>query len=101
VTAAIAVAYVTTRRAIRPEARPARPDRDVRDDEAIGPEGAARHALASRPQWPGCDSGRGSAGRRRLARRHGLAAWWVGSDGRLEMTAAARPQTAWLAGEAD
>ena len=36
-----------------------------------------------------------------LARRHGLAAWWVGSDGRLEMTAAARPQTARLAGEAD
>jgi thiamine biosynthesis lipoprotein len=32
-----------------------------------------------------------------LARRHGLAAWWVGEDGRLEMTPAARQLTTWTA----
>jgi thiamine biosynthesis lipoprotein len=38
------------------------------------------------------------AGRRAIAgvaRARGLAAWWVGDDGQLEMTAAARQQTAW------
>jgi thiamine biosynthesis lipoprotein len=34
------------------------------------------------------------------ARALGLAAWWIRDDGRLEMTPAARPRTAWLAGEA-
>ena len=35
-----------------------------------------------------------------LARTRGLAAWWVDADGRLEMTAAARARTIWVAGEA-
>ena len=35
-----------------------------------------------------------------LARARGLAAWWVATGGRLEMTAAARLETAWVAGEA-
>ena len=34
------------------------------------------------------------------ARGLGLAAWWIRDDGALEMTPAARPRTAWLAGEA-
>lgn len=34
------------------------------------------------------------------ARRRGLAAWWVSDDGRIEMTAAARAMTTWVAGEA-
>jgi FAD:protein FMN transferase len=34
------------------------------------------------------------------ARALGLAAWWIRDDGRIEMTPAARPRTAWLAGEA-
>ncbi len=34
------------------------------------------------------------------ARRRGLAAWWVRDDGRLEMTAAARARTVWVAAEA-
>ena len=34
-----------------------------------------------------------------LARRRGLAAWWVAEDGSLEMTAAGRMRTAWVAGE--
>jgi thiamine biosynthesis lipoprotein len=34
------------------------------------------------------------------ARALGLAAWWIRADGALEMTPAARPRTAWLAGEA-
>ena len=42
------------------------------------------------------------AGRRSigpLARSLGLAAWWVTSDGRVEMTPGARTQTVWLRGE--
>jgi thiamine biosynthesis lipoprotein len=35
-----------------------------------------------------------------LARSRGLAAWWVLDDGRLEMTAAARARTTWVAAEA-
>jgi thiamine biosynthesis lipoprotein len=34
-----------------------------------------------------------------LARRRGLAAWWVADDGTLEMTAAARERTSWVTGE--
>jgi thiamine biosynthesis lipoprotein len=34
-----------------------------------------------------------------LARRQGLAAWWVGEDGALEMTAAARARTIWAASD--
>ena len=40
----------------------------------------------------------GRAGVAALARRRGLAAWWVADDGSLEMTAAARQQTIWTAG---
>ena len=43
-------------------------------------------------------AGAGGIGTR--ARALGLAAWWIRDDGRLEMTPAARPRTAWLAGEA-
>ena len=35
------------------------------------------------------------------ARARGLACWWVTDDGLLEMTAAARAMTAWVAGEDD
>jgi thiamine biosynthesis lipoprotein len=35
-----------------------------------------------------------------LARARGLAAWWVRDDGRLEMTAAGRAMTTWVAAEA-
>jgi thiamine biosynthesis lipoprotein len=35
-----------------------------------------------------------------LARARGLAAWWVTDDGTLEMTAAARLRTTWVASEA-
>ncbi len=41
----------------------------------------------------------GRAGIAGLARRRGLAAWWVAEDGSLEMTAAGRQQTWWVAGE--
>jgi len=43
-------------------------------------------------------AGAGGIGPR--ARSLGLAAWWIHDDGRLEMTPAARPRTAWLAGAA-
>ncbi len=36
-----------------------------------------------------------------LARRLGLAAWWVTDDGSLEMTAGARARTIWVAAEDD
>jgi thiamine biosynthesis lipoprotein len=36
----------------------------------------------------------------RVARRQGLAAWWVTTEGTLEMTPAARMRTAWVASEA-
>jgi FAD:protein FMN transferase len=42
------------------------------------------------------EGSRGIGGR---ARALGIAAWWVGDDGRLEMTPAARVRTAWVAGE--
>jgi thiamine biosynthesis lipoprotein len=42
----------------------------------------------------------GAAAIATVARARGLAAWWVTSDGRLEMTAAARVRTAWVAAEA-
>lgn len=35
-----------------------------------------------------------------VARRHGLAAWWVVVDGTIRMTPAARARTAWVASEA-
>ena len=41
----------------------------------------------------------GAAGIAVTARARGLAAWWVTSDGLLEMTPTARVRTAWVAGE--
>jgi thiamine biosynthesis lipoprotein len=41
----------------------------------------------------------GADGITELARGRGLAAWWVGEHGRLEMTAAARPSSIWVAQE--
>ncbi len=43
---------------------------------------------------------RGATGIAEAARARGLAAWWVLDDGRVEMTAAARARTTWLAAEA-
>lgn len=42
----------------------------------------------------------GSRGIGPRARGLGLAAWWIGEDGAMEMTPAARARTAWVAGEA-
>ncbi len=42
----------------------------------------------------------GSRGIAPRARALGLAAWWIAEDGAMEMTAAARARTAWVAGEA-
>jgi thiamine biosynthesis lipoprotein len=42
----------------------------------------------------------GAAGIANLARRRGLAAWWVGDDGGLSMTPAARAMTYWVRAEA-
>lgn len=42
----------------------------------------------------------GAAGIANAARRKGLAAWWVTTDGTLEMTPAARQRTTWVAAEA-
>ena len=42
----------------------------------------------------------GAAGIAGAARTRGLAAWWVREDGGVEMTAAARARTTWLASEA-
>jgi thiamine biosynthesis lipoprotein len=42
----------------------------------------------------------GAGGIADLARGRGLAAWWVTSEGGLEMTAAARVRTVWVASEA-
>lgn len=42
----------------------------------------------------------GRGGIAAVARRRGLAAWWVTTDGTVEMTAAARQRTTWVAGEA-
>lgn len=41
----------------------------------------------------------GRTGIAALARRLGLAAWWVADDGSLEMTAAARARTIWVTAE--
>ena len=45
-------------------------------------------------------SSRASRGIAPRARALGLAAWWIAEDGAMEMTAAARARTAWVAGEA-
>jgi FAD:protein FMN transferase len=42
----------------------------------------------------------GRAGIAREARERGLAAWWITDEGTVEMTAAARARSAWVAGEA-
>jgi thiamine biosynthesis lipoprotein len=42
----------------------------------------------------------GRAGIAAVARARGIAAWWVGTDGGLEMTPAARVRSVWLAAEA-
>lgn len=42
----------------------------------------------------------GASGIAAMARARGLAAWWVTSDGNLEMTPAARMRTAWVRTEA-
>lgn len=41
----------------------------------------------------------GRAGIAASARRRGLAAWWIAEDGSIEMTAAARVRTLWVASE--
>jgi thiamine biosynthesis lipoprotein len=43
---------------------------------------------------------RGAGDIAEVARARGLAAWWVREDGAVEMTAAARARTIWLAAEA-
>jgi len=42
----------------------------------------------------------GRSGIAELARARGLSAWWIGADGSLEMTPAARVRTVWVAAEA-
>ena len=41
----------------------------------------------------------GAAGIAAAARRRGMAAWWIATDGSLEMTPAARQRTTWVSGE--
>lgn len=41
----------------------------------------------------------GAAGIAAAARRRGMAAWWIATDGTLEMTPAARQRTTWVSGE--
>ncbi len=41
----------------------------------------------------------GQAGIAHEARRRGLAAWWIDTDGAIEMTPAARQRTSWVASE--
>jgi thiamine biosynthesis lipoprotein len=43
----------------------------------------------------------GAGGIADLARRRGLAAWWIGEDGQLSMTPAARAMTSWVRAEAE
>ncbi len=41
----------------------------------------------------------GAAGIAAVARRRGMAAWWISTEGALEMTPAARQRTTWVSGE--
>jgi thiamine biosynthesis lipoprotein len=50
--------------------------------------------------WSKCLFLAGRSGIASVARARGLAAWWVGTDGGLEMTAAARVRSIWVAAEA-
>ena len=77
---------------------------DPRTGEPVGPGLTAVTVVARDPAWAEIWSKalfvEGAAGIGPLARAHGLAAWWATTDGRFEMTPAARPRTAWLAGAA-
>lgn len=77
---------------------------DPRTGEPAGATLAAVTVVTRDPAWAEVWSKalfvEGSAGIGPLARSRGLAAWWVTSEGSLEMTPAARPRTAWLASDA-
>ena len=50
--------------------------------------------------WSKCLFLCGRANIATVARGRGLAVWWVTDDGTVELTAAARARTTWLAAEA-
>jgi thiamine biosynthesis lipoprotein len=87
-----------------PDGRPAHHLIDPRTGEPAGAGLTAVTVVARDPAWAEIWSKalfvEGSTGIGPLARAHGLAAWWATADGRFEMTPAARPRTAWLAGAA-
>jgi thiamine biosynthesis lipoprotein len=78
---------------------------DPRTGEPGGPGLLAVTVAGPDPAWAEIWSKslflEGRVGIAALARRRGLAAWWVADEGSLEMPAAARVRTLWVAGEGD
>ena len=102
---AAAIATSSTRRArwLDPSGREVHHLIDPRTGEPGGTGLLAVTVLGPDPAWAEVWSKalflEGAAGIAALARRRGLAAWWVTTAGDVEMTPAARWHTIWVAGE--
>jgi thiamine biosynthesis lipoprotein len=98
--AAIATSSVRISRWTAPDGRPVHHLIDPRTGEPGGGGLLAVTVVARDPAWAEVWSKslflEGASGIATVARAAGLAAWWVGTDGRLEMTPAGRPLTVWL-----
>jgi thiamine biosynthesis lipoprotein len=101
---AIATSSVRIGRHLDADGRPVHHLIDPRTGEPGGQGLAAVTVAWSDPAWAEVwskalflEGARGVAG---LARRRGLAAWWVSIEGQLSMTPAARQQTSWVRAEA-
>ncbi len=101
---AVATSSTLVTRWIADDGRPVHHLIDPRTGEPGGAGLLATTVAAPDPAWAEVWSKTlflaGGDGIADLARGRGLAAWWVRDDGQLEMTAAARTRTAWVAAEA-
>lgn len=101
---AVATSSIRVRRWVSPDGRAVHHLVDPRTGEPARTGLIAVTVASADPAWAEVWSkalfvaGRGGIGE--LARRHGLAAWWIADDGKLEMTPGARARTGWVAGEA-
>jgi thiamine biosynthesis lipoprotein len=101
---AIATSSILVNRWTAADGRPVHHLVDPRTGEPGGAGLMAVTVASSDPAWSEVWSKSlflsGPEGIAGLARARGLAAWWMHDDGRLEMTAAGRARTTWVAAEA-
>jgi thiamine biosynthesis lipoprotein len=101
---AIATSSIRRARWLAPDGRAVHHLIDPRTGEPGGEGLLAVTVAGSDPAWAEVWSKalflEGHRGVARIARSRGLAAWWVGDEGEVEMTPAARLRTVWVAAEA-